>query len=804
MKILAVLFFYAIAPWAYAAGVRPELPKPYLVAPAIVDGRNLTDVWVFPRDINKEFMVESASLLEALRPILKEQNLKILEALVRKEKVLSLASIEASGLKPFWNEANLELHIAIPLNYRKAQDLSLTYVEVDENKYYRPDRQSGYLNLRLSQPYQYGEGAPDNSHLPLVGRADLVENINGFVLETGTEFQEQSEAMWNRQDTRIRKDDEENMIRYTAGDLTVLARGFQIAPALGGASLTREFSIQPYRTLKPISRSEIEIKRPSVIDVYVNGLLTSQQRVLPGRFNVRDFPIAAGLSDVKIKVRDDLGQEESYDFSLLFENSILTEGVQEFSYNVGLPWTQNFNGDRTYLNPGSFSSLYHRWGYSDHVTLGVNFQNYLDKTMPGIEYSQIAPWGLASLDTAYSTNNGLAGWGNRLTYRSLDRMYGRNVPFVVAAEVQVRDPNFQPPLVTEIINNSLLRRYDVQVSSAFGFGSVFGAGGSYEVVPTGSSDRRFYRTNLSIPFNSSNRIEFSLVREVSDRSEDRGLISYFWAESQGHYSVSAYHETITKGTTVAVSKNNQYNYDDWRGTASIQQTGDNTTASLYGEYLTQPAAYRLDQYTNIVNGKSLNTTTLGVSTGFAWVGDRGAFTQPITDSFVLIDAVHLPQNQELLINPLGAKGEAQLGPRSATVLKDRTSYYRYLVNIDSTSLGMGYLMDKEYYGVMPTYRSGILIDLHIQRKIMVKGRLKLQNGTALSLVAGDIMNAQGQLVDNTFFTNRSGEFVIEGLSPGEYIIITDRKDLKSLRLLVKDDAKNSIHVGDLVVTKEQK
>jgi outer membrane usher protein len=117
---------------------------------------------------------------------------------------------------------------------------------------------------------------------------------------------------------------------------------------------------------------------------------------------------------------------------------------------------------------------------------------------------------------------------------------------------------------------------------------------------------------------------------------------------------------------------------------------------------------------------------------------------------------------------------------------------------------MGYLMDKEYYGVMPTYKSGVLIDLQIQRKIMVKGRLKLQNGTALSLVAGDIMNAQGQLVDNTFFTNRSGEFVIEGLAPGEYTIITDRKDLKSLRLIVKDDVNNSVHVGDLVVAKESK
>ena len=187
MKILVVLFFCVFAPWAFAAGVRPDLPKPYLVAPVVVDGRNLAEVWVFPRDINKDFMVESASLLEALQPVLKEQNFKILKALVRKD-VLTLANIEASGMKPFWNEANLELHIAIPLNYRKAQDLSLTYVEVDENKYFRPDKQSGYLNLRLSQPYQYGEGAPSNSHLPLVGRADLVENINGFVLETGTEY----------------------------------------------------------------------------------------------------------------------------------------------------------------------------------------------------------------------------------------------------------------------------------------------------------------------------------------------------------------------------------------------------------------------------------------------------------------------------------------------------------------------------------------------------------------------------------------------------------------------------------------
>ncbi len=803
MRFLAVAVLFLFSAIASAAGVRPDLPKPYLMAPVMQDSREMAQVWVFPRESRKEFMVEAGPLLEALQKILKDSNLKIVKSVVQPKGVISLAGLEAAGLKPQWNEANLELILSIPLNYRKAKDLSVTYVEVDENRYYRPDAQSGYLNMRASQPFQYGDGASSaDSKMPLVGRLDLVENVKGFVLEAGAEFQEHAEYPWTRQDTRLRTDDEEHMIRYTLGDLTTYSRGFQVAPSLGGFSLSREFSIQPYRTLRPISRTEIEIKRPSVVEVYVNGILTSQQRLGPGRFNVRDFPIAIGLSDVKIKVRDDLGQEESYDFSLLFENSILNEGTQEFSYNFGNPWTQS-EGDRNYNRDAVFTSLYHRWGVTDELTLGANFQNYLDRTMPGVEISKIAQWGLASLDTAYGTANGLGGWGSRLTYRSLDRMYGYNVPFVAAAEVQVRDPEFQQPIAMDVVPVNLLRRYDLQLSTAFGLGGIWGIGGAYEDVPAGASDRRFYRTNLSYPINVSNRIEFSIVREVSDKQEDRGLISYFWSEPAGRYSVSAYHETLSKSTTATVNRNNFYQYDDIRASASLQRVNENTNGSLYLEYLTQPASYRWDQFSSTTSlGQSVTTSTLGISTAFAWVSNRGAFSQPITDSFVLIASDNFPKDSELLINPLGTKGEAQLGPRSNAVLKDRTSYYRYMVNLDSTSLPTGYLLDKEYYGVMPTYKSGILIETTLNRKVMVKGRLVMSDGSPLSLVAADVLNDKGQLVDNTFFTNRSGQFVIEGLAPGNYKIVTDRPDLSGINLIVADDPNNSVNVGDLIVTKE--
>lgn len=802
MKFLFSVFIFLISAVAFAAGVRPDLPKPYLMAPVILDSREMVQVWVFPRETHKDFMVEAAPLMEALKKNLKEQNFKIVKSLVQPKGVLSLANLDAAGLKPVWNEANLELVLNIPLNYRKAKDLSVTYIEVDENRYYRPDAHSGYLNFRASQPYQYGDGI-SGGKMPLVGRFDLVENIKGFVLETGTEYQEHAEYSWNRQDTRIRTDDETNMIRYTLGDLSTYSRGFQASPSLGGFSFSREFSIQPYRTLRPISRTEIEIKRPSVVEVYVNGLLTSQQRLGPGRFNVRDFPTAIGLSDVRIKVRDDLGQEESYDFSLLFENSVLNEGTQEFSYNFGSPWIQS-QGDRNYSDNGVFTSLFHRWGATNTVTLGLNFQNYLDKSMPGVEYTQIAEWGLLSLDSAYGTANGYGGWGNRLTYRSLDRMYGYNVPFVAAAEVQVRDPQFQQPVAIDVLQANILRRYDLQLSTAFGLGGIWGVGGSYEEVPAGSPDRRFYRTNLSYPINVSNRIEFSLVREVSDHQEDRGLISYFWSEPAGRYSVSAYHETLTKSTTATVNRNNLYNYDDVRASASLQRLNDSTNGTLYVEYLTQPASYRLDQFSTSTNGQSVNTTTVGISTAFAWVGNRGAFSQPITDSFVLIASDNFPKGSEMLINPMGTKGEAQLGPRSNAVLKDRTSYYRYMVNLDSTSLPTGYLLDKEYYGAMPTYKSGILIETTLNRKVMVKGRLILKDGSPLALVAADVLNEQGQLVDNTFFTNRNGQFVIEGLAPGKYKVVTDRPELSGFDITVTDDPSNSVNVGDIVVTKEER
>ncbi len=64
------------------------------------------------------------------------------------------------------------------------------------------------------------------------------------------------------------------------------------------------------------------------------------------------------------------------------------------------------------------------------------------------------------------------------------------------------------------------------------------------------------------------------------------------------------------------------------------------------------------------------------------------------------------------------------------------------------------------------------------------------------------MNEKGQLIDNSFFTNKNGGFLIEGLEPGIYRIITDRSELPSVKIEVKETPGSVINLGDILLKED--
>ena len=231
---MKLIFLFLCLIFSEFAWGRPDLPKPYVMAPVIIDGEARTQVWIFPRAERKQFFLEAAPLIQVLREFLRTDLEKKIEQRTTERGVVSLRDLDAIGLSADFSEETLEIRIAIPLKFRKNSDLNLNFNESGDQTYMRPTQQSGYLNLRTTQAYQYGDSTAPDTKQPLVGRADLVENINGFVFESGTEYNENAPYPWQRQDTHVIWDSEEQMLRFTAGDFNVNPKGFQASSSAAG------------------------------------------------------------------------------------------------------------------------------------------------------------------------------------------------------------------------------------------------------------------------------------------------------------------------------------------------------------------------------------------------------------------------------------------------------------------------------------------------------------------------------------------------------------------------------------------
>jgi outer membrane usher protein FimD/PapC len=71
------------------------------------------------------------------------------------------------------------------------------------------------------------------------------------------------------------------------------------------------------------------------MEVYVNGQVVSQERVAPGRLDVRNLPLTMGRNDARVVVRDAFGQTRELSSTYYLTSTALAQGVQDYQYNVG-------------------------------------------------------------------------------------------------------------------------------------------------------------------------------------------------------------------------------------------------------------------------------------------------------------------------------------------------------------------------------------------------------------------------------------------------------------------------------------
>jgi outer membrane usher protein len=211
---------------------------------------------------------------------------------------------------------------------------------------------------------------------------------------------------WVRGPASLSYDDPARLRRFIAGDTFLIAPGAEGDLAgvatLGGASLARDFTLDPWTVRAPLPTAAGAALTPSTLEVYLNGALVRQQKLPPGPFEVRNLPASEGAGTVRAVVRDAFGRVEDVSASYYFTTSVLARGISDYGYAAGFRRTL-----LGYEEPRLFGR--HRLGLTDAITAGAHAEAGRGGGSGGISLALALPFGVLELASAGSHRLGRSG-----------------------------------------------------------------------------------------------------------------------------------------------------------------------------------------------------------------------------------------------------------------------------------------------------------------------------------------------------------------------------------------------------------
>lgn len=792
------MFLRVVVPllMALSSVARAETRVPVFL---IVDEISIGEVEI-AFDTPADLRLERRKLDEVLGPVLREDLWLRLERATRNERDIPARELERIGVKLSFDEARLELRAVVPLEIRRVRDVSLANRDAFGPRR-GTDPFAGYMNLNVFAGVTDSDSPSLKGADPLRGQVEIVQHLGGVTFESVADYQEKENHPWSRGDTALVADFEPQQIRLRVGDSTPTSSGFLSALPGAGVHVFKQFNIDPSRPPTGTRVALLQIAKPSLAEISVNGVLLARLRLSPGPFNLRDVPLLTGRNRVHVKLIDDFGGEDEFDVDLFFDGELLGEGIHDFSYFSGKPWV--FADRQRDYRDEAFTALSHRYGVNDRWTVGVAFENFRDQNLVNVGTGVLADPGTLQVDVAASRFAGQGGWADRWRFRSNDQDSGllRRVRFL--ADYEHRSADFTTVALTPVPTD-FSARAEGQVQTQWANRFVVGGGGGYQWGEHGNEDARLYRALFQMSFASNFRADLSLLKTQGDTvTTEQWLFTLTWFEPTGLAGANFTRDSLSGITSLNVRKNARRLNDDVSADLNLQDgPGGARGVDARADYRASKAELMWRHESRTAGSSRRHDTQIGLGTALAWAGDRVTLSRPIHDAFAILAAKELPADGELLINPGSFGTEARMRSWKTLVLPDLSSYQETSLRVDSTELPPGYLLEREFYRVRPGYRGGVFVDLGLSRRVAVTGRVTDAKDRSVKYAAGRIVEKGGRLVSEAFFTDQDGRFSLDPLLAGEYEVQLSETGWRPIGLTVPPD-RTEFDAGALKALREE-
>ena len=273
----------------------------------------------------------------------------------------------------------------------------------------------------------------------------------GVAISTFTSRWDKRGADLTRLETSWTRPDAEGMSYLRLGD-SISHGGLGAGPVrFAGIQFARDFSTQPGFITIPLPSIAGEAELPSVVEVYVNNMLTQSRDLPPGPFEITNVPVITGGGDIQLVVRDLLGRETLIRDRYYTTRELLRHGLVDYAFEAGF-LRQRF-GRASFGYGSPMVSFTYRRGISDGFTAEAHGEATPHAQMGGVGASvAIADAGVLNASAAVSHSAlgagtryelGFESRAARLSYGALAELISDD--FVSIGNV---DPKRRPPRLT--------------------------------------------------------------------------------------------------------------------------------------------------------------------------------------------------------------------------------------------------------------------------------------------------------------------------------------------------------------------
>jgi outer membrane usher protein len=754
-----------------AFGKEKENVTQVLTVPLIINERDRGDIDIIFDGKKNDTRVNINKFLKFIEEILKDEVFIIIRNDFSDNEEIKISELKTHQLSANYDSNKLELHLHIPAEMRKTEVISFRPASsyLSSNDVIKPSDLSAYMNVYSDLQYVWKGSIRGRQPTNIVFDGAL--NYFDWVIEGEAFYREDNLNPFQRGNITLIKDLVPHSLRVAAMDVALPGVDFQSTVAAGGLMVTKNYQLRPDLITYPSSQKQFLLEHPSTVEVIVNSQLYRTFHLPAGSYDLRDFPVARGVNDIVIRIKDDFGRERELAFPFISETQLLAKDLHEYAYGFGFPSTIS---EGSYDTRQLFISGFHRIGLNDNMTAGLNFQGNKTQQLLGGELSFASKIGNVSIRNAISHDNeeGIAYAGS-LNYSYQAPINSKHRDRVWDFSAVYKTQNFTTP--NQAIETTPLA-IDVtgEVSQPLHNNMFVSVRGNYQHSYSGNNNA----SNVSVLFRKNVSRQLSWDIAVTRADDFNSSVDYqvsanirfsFGGNKQ---SVQSSYDRKDQSRRLSWDKRSEKTYDGFDISADAIKKNKETslTGNIQHRNNRIEASLRHDmEWPRDKSQNQTKRTSLSLASALAYADGNFGVSRPIRDSFAIVVPHNSIAKQNIGVNPSVDSYQAESGLLGPAVISDLISYQPQTLSIDVPDLPLGYNLDNELPDLLPSFRSGTVIPLGGNANVLLVGTLSLRKGEIANLETGKLiaLNDQDQ-EPRPFFTNRKGKFYIGKLKPGNY------------------------------------